>query len=329
MFVGNMLADYVRTSTYQNAFLLNNVDFTNKVVLDVGTGTGILAFFAIQAGASFVYAIDASESVNYAKLLAKQNGFDEKILFIQGKVEDIDIPEKVDIIISEPIGFLLVHERMLESYVIARDRFLKPDGLMFPSIGSIVLAPMTDEALHKDQLAKIDFWNNTNFYGIDLSAVSALAHSEYFSQPIVGYVSPLSLISAHRTVHSIDFSAVSTEELRQFEVPFSFLVSQTALMHGLAGWFDIEFAGSSETVTLSTAPESPITHWYQCKMLFKEPLAVNKGQTVSGVMRFAANPMFSYDIFISARIDGTAPTIQTENKINLKDQVNEFHFFLD
>lgn len=44
----------------------------------------------------------------------------------KGKIEEISLPEKVDIIVSEPIGFLLVHERMLESYITARDRFLKP-----------------------------------------------------------------------------------------------------------------------------------------------------------------------------------------------------------
>lgn len=48
---GNMLQDLVRTGTYQQAFLQNRVDFEDKVVLDVGTGTGILSFFAAQAGA--------------------------------------------------------------------------------------------------------------------------------------------------------------------------------------------------------------------------------------------------------------------------------------
>lgn len=55
-----------------------------------------------------------------------------------------------------------------------------------------------------------------------------------------------------------------------------------ALMHGFAGWFDIAFLGSSENIILSTSPESPGTHWYQCRLLFKEPLAVNKGQYISG-----------------------------------------------
>ena len=155
IFTGNMLADYVRTGTYQRAMYNNSVDFTGKVVLDVGTGTGILAFFALQAGAARVYAVDASNSVNIARKLAEANGYGDRMTVINGKIEEISLPEQVDIIVSEPIGFLLVHERMLESYVVARDRFLKPDGLMMPSTGSIVLCPFTDDAIYKEQLEKV------------------------------------------------------------------------------------------------------------------------------------------------------------------------------
>ena len=168
---GNMLQDYVRTGTYRHAFMSNTTDFTDKVVLDVGTGTGILALFAVQAGARKVYAVEASESADVARTLVAANGYADKIEIIQGKLEDLNLPEKVDIIISEPIGFLLVHERMLETYAVARERFLKPGGLMMPTTGSIVLGPITDEALYNEQLAKIGFWNNSAFYGVDLSPV--------------------------------------------------------------------------------------------------------------------------------------------------------------
>lgn len=90
-------------------------------------------------------------------------------------------------------------------------------------------------------------------------------------------------------------------------------------MHGIAGWFDIGFNGTTEVVTLSTAPEQPATHWYQCRMLFRDPVAVNKGQTVSGVLKFVANNSFSYDIEMTASIDGTA--VSTRSMIHLKDQV--------
>ena len=90
-----MLQDHVRTGCYQQACLQNTIDFVDKVVLDVGTGTGILAFFAVQAGAKKVYAVEASQSIEIAKALSIANGFDDKITFIKGKIEDISLPENV------------------------------------------------------------------------------------------------------------------------------------------------------------------------------------------------------------------------------------------
>ena len=319
---GNMLQDYVRTGTYRHAFLSNETDFKDKVVLDVGTGTGILALFAVQAGARKVYAVEASESAEVARVLVAANGCADKIEIVQGKLEEINLPEKVDIIISEPIGFLLVHERMLETYAVARERFLKPGGLMMPTTGSIILAPISDEALYNEQLAKVGFWNNNAFYGVDLSPVLEKANDEYFSQAVVGTFPLSSLLSTHRTVHAIDFSAVTPEELQGFDVDFSFRIDRTALMHGIAGWFDIAFIGSTEHVILSTAPECPATHWYQCRLLLPEPLAVNRGQYVSGTLKFVANEKFSYNIHMTARIDGT--DVESCNVIHLHDQM--YHY---
>lgn len=99
----------------------------------------------------------------------------------------------------------------------------------------------------------------------------------------------------------------------------------TAIMHGIGGWFDINFLGSQENVVLSTAPECPGTHWYQCRLLFSEPIAVNKGQTVIGELHFTANASYSYFIDIVASIDGTS--VITQNRVNLKDQVSLLRIF--
>lgn len=64
----NMLQDYVRTSTYQRAVLANSDDFRDKVVLDVGAGSGILSFFSVQAGAKRVYAVEASSMALHAEV---------------------------------------------------------------------------------------------------------------------------------------------------------------------------------------------------------------------------------------------------------------------
>lgn len=96
------------------------------------------------------------------------------------------------------------------------------------------------------------------------------------------------------------------------------IIIPVAIMHGIAGWFDIDFLGSQETVVLSTAPECPGTHWYQCRLLLLEPLAVNKGQIITGKLHFRANQAFSYYVDMHLAIEGTEVTSQ--NRVNLKDQ---------
>jgi len=165
----NMLADAIRTSTYQNAIFQNTEDFQNATVIDVGTGTGLLAFFAAQSGAKYVYGIEMSRIALAARRLVEANGMSDKISIIKGKVEEVELPENVtsvDILVSEPLGFLLVHERMLESYIVARDRWLKPGGKMFPSNSTIFCSPFTDSELHAEQMSKADFWDYKEFYGI-------------------------------------------------------------------------------------------------------------------------------------------------------------------
>jgi histone-arginine methyltransferase CARM1 len=98
-----------------------------------------------------------------------------------------------------------------------------------------------------------------------------------------------------------------------------FRIDNTGIMHGLGCWFDANFIGREATVVLSTSPDSPTTHWYQCRLLMRRPIAVNEGQSISGVLKFAANDKFSYTISMSVSLDGTG--ISTENVINLQDQI--------
>lgn len=182
----NMLQDSVRTGMYQYAFAQNAVDFADATVLDVGTGTGVLAFFAVQAGAKKVYGVEqAKRMAEMARKLVKGNNLEGQIEIVESSVEASSLPvDKVDIIVSEPIGFLLVHERMLESFVQARDMYLKPGGLMMPSEGIIEFAPFTDEALWQEQAAKAHFWTQNAFYGMDLSCLKDEAEDEYFGQAV-------------------------------------------------------------------------------------------------------------------------------------------------
>jgi len=103
-----MLKDKVRTLSYRNAIYQNQHLFKDKVVLDVGCGTGILSMFAAKAGARLVIGVDMSDIIDQAKIIVKDNHMDNKIILLKGKMEDIQLPvEKVDIIISEWMGYFL------------------------------------------------------------------------------------------------------------------------------------------------------------------------------------------------------------------------------
>uniref|UniRef100_A0A8B9JG89 Histone-arginine methyltransferase CARM1 n=1 Tax=Astyanax mexicanus TaxID=7994 RepID=A0A8B9JG89_ASTMX len=311
----NMLQDFLRTATYQKAILLNDVDFRDKVVLDVGCGTGILSFFAVQAGAKRVYAVEASSVAKHAEVLVRSNGMSDRITVLNGKIEEVSCPEKVDVIISEPIGYMLLNERMLESYLHSK-HWLKPKGMMFPTFSDIHLAPFTDEQLYMEHHARSSFWLQTSFYGVNLSGLHPVAVEEFFRQPIVDTFD-MQILMARSVKYTINFLEAKEEDLHRMEIPFVFKLLQSGLIHGLAFWFDVAFVGSRMTVWLSTAPHEPLSHWYQVRCLLQTPLFAKMGQTLSGQVLLIANKRQSYDIHITAVVDESG--FKSGNTLDLKN----------
>jgi len=311
----NMMQDFIRTSTYQKAILDNPVDFSGKVVLDVGAGSGILSFFAQQSGAKRVYAVEASSIAMHANKLVAANKVDDVIKVVSGKIEEIEIPEQVDMIISEPMGYMLLNERMLETFLHAK-KFLKPGGKMFPSRGDLHLAPFTDEALYMEQFNKVNFWYQEYFHGVNLSSLRSAALTEYFRQPIVDTFD-VNICTAKTMRHVIDFQTAHETDLHRIEIPIEFHMLQTGTVHGIAFWFDVAFIGTTNTVWLSTAPTQPLTHWYQVRCLLSEPLFAKQGQMLTGKVLMVANAKQSYDLTLECRIEGTS-TI-SRNTLDLKN----------
>uniref|UniRef100_A0A4W6E0V8 Histone-arginine methyltransferase CARM1 n=1 Tax=Lates calcarifer TaxID=8187 RepID=A0A4W6E0V8_LATCA len=305
----NMMQDYVRTGTYQRAILQNHTDFKDKVTLyyhiscslfsrwclDVGCGSGILSFFAAQAGARKVYAVEASTMAQHAEVLVNSNRLGERVVVIPGKVEEVTLPEQVDIIISEPMGYMLFNERMLESYLHAK-KFLKPNGET-PGL-------------------EMNFLYQPSFHGVDLSALRGAAVDEYFRQPIVDTFD-IRILMAKSVKYTVNFLEAKEEDLYRIEIPFKFHMMHSGLVHGLAFWFDVAFMGSVMTVWLSTAPTEPLTHWYQVRCLLQSPLFTKAGDTLSGTAVLVANKRQSYDISIVAQVDQTGS--KSSNLLDLKN----------
>lgn len=127
-------------------------------MLDVGCGTGILSMFAAKAGARHVIGVDMSSIINKAKLIVEANGFSKKITLLQGKMEEVELPVqhlnngKVDIIISEWMGYFLLYESMLDTVLYARDKYLRQGGLIFPDKATIYMAGIEDGEYKEDKI---------------------------------------------------------------------------------------------------------------------------------------------------------------------------------
>jgi len=107
--------------------------------------------------------------IDQARIIVKDNGFEDTITLIKGKMEEIVLPdgiEKVDIIISEWMGYCLLYESMLNTVLYARDRYLAPNGLLYPDKCTMFITAIED-GQYKDE--KIGFWDNV--YGFNMSCI--------------------------------------------------------------------------------------------------------------------------------------------------------------
>ncbi len=116
-----MLKDVPRNKRYREA--IESIDLKDKVVLDIGCGPScFLALLAARAGAKKVYAVEASAMAMFATNVVQDNGFEDVIQVIHEDIEKVNLEEKVDVIVSEWMGFYLLHESMLNSVLVAREK---------------------------------------------------------------------------------------------------------------------------------------------------------------------------------------------------------------
>jgi SAM-dependent methyltransferase len=263
----SMALDSRRNAAYAAA--MAKVITPDSVVLDLGAGMGVHGLLAAQLGAKRVYLVEPENVIGVAAELAKANGYGDRIHCLQGKIEEVELPEAVDVIISVFTGNFLLEEDLLPSLFYARDHYLKAGGVMIPDAAVMEAVPVAAPDLYQDL---IETWSQSH-HGLDYAPARAyanqavyfycqkeLARSQYLAVP--AELMALDFYQAHNT---------------HCNSSVSYRIKEAQLCHGWAGWFKIRLG---ET-WLSTSPHDPPVHWSAAFLPLDPPLALAEGEQVS------------------------------------------------
>ncbi|KAL8678268.1 MAG: hypothetical protein Q9186_005348 [Xanthomendoza sp. 1 TL-2023] len=230
-----------------------------------------------------------STIIEKAREIVEVNDMSNKITLLQGKMEEVKLPfPKVDIILSEWMGYFLLYESMLDTVLYARDQYLVPNGLIFPDKATIFLAGIEDGE-YKDE--KIGFWDNV--YGFDYSPLKHTALTE----PLVDTVDLKACVTEPAKVFEINLYTIKAADLA-FRESFTLDCRRNDFIHALIAWFDIEFTACHKAIKFSTGPHTKYTHWKQTVFYLREVLTVEENEQVQGILQSKPNAKKKRDLDI-------------------------------
>jgi protein arginine N-methyltransferase 1 len=268
---GEMLADGERSDAYRKA-IAKGVQ-PGDVVLEVGCGPGVFALLACQAGARKVYAVDSEEIANFGRELAAANGFAERTEFIQSDSRKLQLPERVNVIISDIRGSLPFFGHAIASIEDARQRLLAPGGRLIPQRDTLQAALIEASDFYSRLVSP---WSESSL-ALDLSpSLSLLLNGSYSS-----HFNTDELLTEPQTWAVLDYSA-GAKACAAADLSFS--VSRAGTAHGLCLWFDTELIDGIE---YSSRPGFRKTIYGQVFLPWLEAVSVQRGQKVS--IRLQAN----------------------------------------
>lgn len=294
-----MLHDRVRNEAFQKG--LHHAVKPGDVVLDMGAGTGLLSLFAFQAGARKVYAVERTSTADTARLMIERNGAGNVIEVIQEDMEIAQLPEKVDVIVSEWLGSYAIEENMLAPLIMARDRWMKPGGKVLPEITDVWLAPTFDEELHDD----LEYWRQGH-HGLDFTAIADLSSQEMYYYRNTTTMEDM--LAEPQKLWTVNAATISLEEAQAtFEATATFEIARAGRMNALAGWFVADFGGG---VILVNAPSAPDTHWGRAIFPLGQTVDVQPGMKVEVELSTAPAGVGFCRAEWSVRVNGGNPIRQ-------------------
>ena len=231
------LADAVRVEAYKAA--LTEIVRSGDVVLDLGAGTGVLGYLALEAGAASVIALERGDIIEMAQSIAADNGYADRITYVKALSSEAFLDRRVDVVVCDQIGGLVHDAGILSAFADARERFLAPGGRLVPASFRIFAAPVQyDEAREE-----IEFWS-TSPAGVDMRAVRPMAaNTEWMIHLSAGDLVPLA--DAH------ELAAFPSHADGPIHADVQFEVGTGGRLDGFLGWFR---ARLSPSVTLTNDP---------------------------------------------------------------------------
>lgn len=265
-----MVFDDVKNDAYLEA--MRAVITPESIVLDLGAGLGLFGLLAAKMGAKRVFLVEPEQVATVAEKLVKENGLESKVEVFRGRIEQVDLPEKVDIVVSVLTGNFLLSEDLLPSLFYARDKYLKGGGVMVPDSAFMMAGLLTMPRFHQTQ---VGIWSEP-YRGLSWSSCRGIAANTVYRNR--DFFQEHELISPPVEIHEMDFS---TENSTDLTVKRVLSVEKEGTAHAIAGWFRMSLGER----WLSTGPDDLPTHWTPLLLPLDPPLSCSVGDEVSISLR--------------------------------------------
>jgi hypothetical protein len=259
-----LLQDSVRTEAFAEA--IRRTVRPDDVVLDLGSGSGVMAMLACRAGARRVYAIEQGHMADVAAMLVRANDFADRIEIFHKRSYEVELPERATVLITETLGNIAFDEQILQSVLDARTRLLTPDARLIPSRVGVAGAPVEVAA---DYAREVDAWSRP-LYGFDFSLLRTLATNQ---------IRVIELMEEALLAPAMQFLEVdlATVEGPSVSGGARFTIARDGVMYGLGVWFS---AALGDDILLTNAPPLNTPCWRQAFLPLEEAVAVARGDEV-------------------------------------------------